>query len=99
MLQFEHKEVTDYGPCKCCGDVSRLASGMIRLDDKPYAAYQVHWTAHQVSRHGAEFYVILGQWGIYVVNNINSHMWPSALCGVQSRILDCISFLFGVDAT
>lgn len=63
MFQFEEKKVTDYGPCECCGDLSQLASGMVRRDYEPYAAYQVHWTTHQVARHGAEFYVILGQWG------------------------------------
>jgi hypothetical protein len=36
---------------------------MVRLDDEPYAAYQVHWTNQQVARHGAEFYIILGEWG------------------------------------
>jgi hypothetical protein len=63
MFQFEQKNVTKYGPCKCCGDLSLVASGMMRLDAEPYAAYQVHWTTHQVARHGAEFYIILGQWG------------------------------------
>jgi hypothetical protein len=63
MFQIEDNKVTDYGPCECCGDLSRLASGMVRLDDESYAAYQVHWTTHQVALHGAEFYLILGQWG------------------------------------
>src|SRR6267142_4712497 len=63
MFQFEDKRVTDYGPCECCGDLSRLATGMVRLDNEPYAGYQVHWTNRQVARHGAEFYIILGQWG------------------------------------
>ena len=63
MFQFEERTVADYGPCECCGDLSRSASGMVRLDDEPYAAYQVHWTNQQVGRHGAEFYIILGQWG------------------------------------
>src|SRR2546430_6538140 len=63
MFQLEDRKVTDYGPCECCGDVSQLASGMVRLNDDSYAAYQVHWTTHQVARHGAEFYIILGKWG------------------------------------
>ena len=63
MFQFEDKKVMDSGPCECCGDVSRLATGMVRLDGEPYAAYQVHWTSRQVARHGAEFYIILGRWG------------------------------------
>jgi hypothetical protein len=63
MFQFEERNVTDYGPCECCGDLSLLASGMVRLDDEPYAVHQVHWTTQQVARHGAEFYLILGRWG------------------------------------
>jgi hypothetical protein len=63
MFQIEDRKVTDYGLCECCGDMSRLASGMVRLNDEPYAAYQVHWTTQQVARHGAEVYIMLGQWG------------------------------------
>jgi hypothetical protein len=63
IFQFEDRTVTEYGPCECCGDMSRLASGLVRLDDEPYAAYQVHWTTNQVNHHGAEFYVVLGRWG------------------------------------
>ena len=63
MFQFEETRVTDYGPCECCGDISRLASGMVRLNDEPYALYQVHWTNNRVIKHGAEFYIILGEFG------------------------------------
>jgi len=60
MFQFEETRVTDYGPCGCCGGVSRLATGMVRLNDEPYAIYQVHWTINHVVNHGAEFYLMLG---------------------------------------
>jgi hypothetical protein len=63
MFQFEERRITDCGPCECCGDISRLASGLVRRDDEPYAAYQVHWTNKQIARHGAEFYIILGEFG------------------------------------
>jgi hypothetical protein len=36
---------------------------MVRLNDEPYALYQVHWTTPQVARHGAEFYIVLGRFG------------------------------------
>ena len=36
---------------------------MVCLNDEPYAIYQVHWTINQVFKHGAEFYLILGQFG------------------------------------
>ena len=35
MFQFEETRVIDYGPCECCGDISRLATGMVRLNDEP----------------------------------------------------------------
>lgn len=63
MFQFEETRVTDYGPCECCGDVSRLATGMVRLDGEPYALYQVHWTNNHIVEHGAEFYLVLGEFG------------------------------------
>lgn len=63
MFHFEETSVNDYGPCACCGDLSLLASGMVRLNEEPYAVYQAHWTNQQVIQHGAEFYIILGEWG------------------------------------
>ena len=63
MYQFEGLHVNDYGPCECCGELSRSASGMVRRDEEPYALYQVLWTSNEVLRHGAEFYLILGEFG------------------------------------
>jgi hypothetical protein len=63
MFEFEERNVTDYGPCECCGGVSLLASGLVRRNYEPYAIYQVHWTKHQIEKHGAEFYIILGEFG------------------------------------
>ena len=63
MYQFEGTRVTDYGPCECCGGISRLAAGMVRLDGEPYALYQVRWTSKRVNEHGAEFYLVLGEMG------------------------------------
>ena len=63
MFQFEERTITRYGPCECCGDISLLASGLLRRDQEPYAAYQVHWTKNQIVKHGAEFHIILGEFG------------------------------------
>ena len=63
MFQFEEMKVSDFGPCECCGDVSRRATGMVRRDGDPYALYEVVWTTQQVVRHGAEFTVVLGRFG------------------------------------
>ena len=63
MFQFEEQRVTDFGPCECCGDISRHVRGLVRLNDELYAAYEVHWTMQKVASYGAEFYIILGKWG------------------------------------
>ncbi len=63
MFQFDHRTVTNYGPCECCGGTSIITSGLVSRDHEPYAAYQVHWTKDQVIKHGAEFYIILGEFG------------------------------------
>ena len=63
MFQFEEMKVSDFGPCECCGDVSRRATGMVRRDGDAYAIYHVDWTTQQVARHGAEFYLLLGRFG------------------------------------
>ena len=62
-FQFEERTITNYGPCECCGDVSLFASGLVRRNLEPYAIYQVHWTKNQVVKHGAEFYILLGEFG------------------------------------
>jgi len=53
----------DTGPCSCCGNLSRTITGFVYGDVGAVAAYFVHWTLHQVPRHGANFDIILGRWG------------------------------------
>jgi hypothetical protein len=63
MFQIEESGLFDHGPCECCGSMSRLATGLVYRDGNAYAVYQVHWTVGQIERHGASFYIFLGQWG------------------------------------
>lgn len=49
MFRLEERTLTTYGPCEFCGDISLLASGLVRRDEEPYAAYQVHWTKNQIA--------------------------------------------------
>src|SRR4051812_35637223 len=63
MFTIEQAETKDLGPCDCCGSMSRLVAGLIYRGGWAYAAYQVHWTVGKVEKHGAGFYIILGQWG------------------------------------
>jgi hypothetical protein len=63
MLEIEQAQTQDFGPCDCCGSMSRLAAGFVTRDGDTCAGYQVHWTLGQIEKHGATFYVILGRWG------------------------------------
>jgi hypothetical protein len=88
MLQIEQRSTSDFGPCDCCGSMSRLVAGLIYRDGDAYAAYQVHWTLGQVASHGATFYVILGYWGEGAL--------PAGRYAVASRCrTDANNWLFG----
>jgi hypothetical protein len=63
MFQIEQGKTQDFGPCDCCGSLSRFVTGCVTRDGEAYAGYQVHWTLGQMKEHGAEFFVILGYWG------------------------------------
>lgn len=63
MFHLDLQDIQDFGPCDCCDSMSRLAAGLVYKNNDAYAGYQVHWTLGQIERHGATFYVILGQWG------------------------------------
>jgi hypothetical protein len=62
-LTIEPGASHDYGPCPCCGDMSRAVNGYVYADDAAYAAYFVHWTVNQVEKHGAHLDFIIGKWG------------------------------------
>lgn len=62
-LSIEPAESKDFGPCPCCGDMSRSVWGYVHAGNKTLAAYFVHWTLGQVLKHGAHFDIIIGRWG------------------------------------
>src|ERR1043166_1784954 len=63
MFQIEQEKAQDFGPCDCCGSMSRLVAGFVTRDGELYAGDQVPWTLGQIERHGASFFIILGYWG------------------------------------
>lgn len=63
MMTIEQEMTQDFGPCECCGSMSRLVAGFVMRDGNAYAGYQVHWTLGQIEKHGATFFIILGNWG------------------------------------
>jgi hypothetical protein len=61
-LQVEPTDSKDFGPCSCCGNMSRTVWGFVNLADATIAAYFVQWTLNN-PKHGANFDLIVGQWG------------------------------------
>jgi len=53
----------DFGPCECCGGMSRTVWGVVHEGRRSLASYFVQWKLGQVLRHGAHFDLILGKWG------------------------------------
>lgn len=52
----------EYGPCECCGNISRRVWGDIEAKRETAAVYFVNWTRKRPD-HGANFDLILGKWG------------------------------------
>jgi len=61
-LQVEPTDSKDFGPCSCCGNMSRTVWGFVHTPDATIAAYFVQWTLNQPD-HGADFDLIIGEWG------------------------------------
>jgi len=54
----------DFGLCDCCGGGSRTVWGYLHRDTgETEAAYFVQWTLGNVEEHGANFDLIIGEWG------------------------------------
>jgi len=61
-IEFEGSN--DFGPCDCCGGGSRTVWGYLHRDTgETEAAYFVQWTLGNVEGHGANFDLIIGDWG------------------------------------
>jgi len=63
QLSIEVSGSNDVGPCECCGAKSRTVWGFVHRGAVIQAVYFVQWTLGQVERHGANFDLIIGQWG------------------------------------
>ena len=60
-LTIEPDGSNDYGPCTCCGNMSRTVWGYIHRDDEMISVYYVHWTLGRID-HGARCELIIGRW-------------------------------------
>ena len=62
QLTVEPQGSSDIDSCDCCGNASRTVWGFIRRRQEPVAAYFVRWAIGR-PEHGANFDLILGEWG------------------------------------
>jgi len=62
-LVVEPTESQDFGPCPCCGGLTRRVWGFLYRGEQAEAAYFVEWTRGNVAGHGAHIDLIIGRWG------------------------------------
>jgi hypothetical protein len=62
-LRVEAAGSKDFGPCECCGKLTRRVWGYVRAGSATEAAYFVEWHPGSVRKHGAMFDLIIGRWG------------------------------------
>ena len=62
-LEVEPTGQSEYGPCSCCGHMSRTLSGYVHLGDVTLASYVVHFTPGHVVDLGVNMDLVLGKWG------------------------------------
>lgn len=61
-LTIETSGEKTFGPCDCCGEMTKRIWGFVYDDNKTTAAYFVEWTpGHEAS--SAAFDLIVGSWG------------------------------------
>jgi hypothetical protein len=61
-LTVEPVGSNDIDSCDCCGNASKIVWGSIREGGAPLAFYYVRWAVGR-PEHGANFDLIVGQWG------------------------------------
>ncbi len=62
-ITIELGKEKEFGPCDCCGQMSRTVWGYLSVDGTSRAVYYVQWTLGEVKRHGANIDLVLGEWG------------------------------------
>lgn len=63
MIEIEQGEESSLTFCDCCGTATRAVNGYAFNELGARATYIVRWTDGHVARSGAEFDLIIGEWG------------------------------------
>ena len=61
-LVINSEDQRTFGPCDCCGNMTRRVWGYVNRGETTIAAYFVEWTPGHLA-HAASFDLILGKWG------------------------------------
>jgi hypothetical protein len=62
QLTINPEDERTFGPCCCCGNMTRRVWGYVYQDDAAIAAYFVEWTPEHEDT-AANFDLIIGKWG------------------------------------
>src|SRR5437870_12193798 len=62
QLAINPEDDRTFGPCSCCGNMTRRVWGYVTQDDATIAAYFVEWTPGHEEK-AANFDLIIGKWG------------------------------------
>jgi hypothetical protein len=62
QLTINPDDERTFGPCQCCGNMTRRIWGYVTQDTMTIAAYFVEWTPGHIEK-AANFDLILGKWG------------------------------------
>ena len=62
QVLVEAENERTFGPCSCCGNMTRRVWGYVSQGDATVAAYFVEWTPGHKDR-AANFDLIIGAWG------------------------------------
>jgi hypothetical protein len=91
-LTVQQVNSSDYGPCPCCGDMSRSVWGLVCENDITQGSYFVHWTLNQVENHGAHIDLIISSRG---KGNV---LGPRSAISLEYRIGDTGPSVMVIDA-
>jgi hypothetical protein len=61
-LEINPEDEKTFGPCGCCGNMTRRVWGYVVQDKATIAAYFVEWTPGHAEK-AANFDLIVGKWG------------------------------------
>jgi hypothetical protein len=62
QLVINPEDERTFGPCTCCGNMTRRVWGYVTHDEATVAAYFVEWTPGHEEK-AANFDLIIGKWG------------------------------------